>query len=259
MTLFRCTDLSVDHGAAALSRDRLACQRDVIHVVCARLDEPVAGAIDLLDDDERARAARFVFYRDRRRFVAAHAWTRLALASCLNRTPESLRFSIGGRGKPRLVDASPDVRFNLSHAGERALLAIALGQEVGVDIEEHRPIEVFELARRFFTPKEVRSIEALAASEQTCAFFRFWTRKEAFIKALGEGLSFPLDGFEVSVADGRVSQFLRAYTAAAKPLGCWRIVSLGAEPGYSAALAATAAPWRVVRWDAIGQHPVRPQ
>jgi 4'-phosphopantetheinyl transferase len=228
--------------------DRLDLTGNDIHVVRVRLDVAIGCAADLLDDDERHRASRFVFERDHRRFVIAHAWVRILLGRCLSRRPESLRFVAGPHGKPALADAAIDLRFNLSHAGERALVALALGRDVGVDIEEERQIDALELASRFFAPAESEALRALAPSERIPAFFRCWTRKEAFIKALGEGLSFPLREFEVSVADDHSSQLLRS-CATPDMLRCWRIARLASEPGQAAALAATAGDWRVVQWE----------
>jgi 4'-phosphopantetheinyl transferase len=229
---------------------RLQLLSSDVHVVLCRLDQTLGDMMELLDDVERKRADRFVFEPDRHRFVAAHAWVRIVLGRCLDRAPESLRFTAGARGKPRLADAAVDLRFNLSHAGERALLAVTCGQEVGVDIERHRSIEVGDLARRFFAPSECQALQALGSSEQLSAFFRCWTRKEAFIKALGDGLSCPLDGFAVSVADDDESpQLLRSCTEVPDALARWRIVSLPMEPGYAAAIAAGAGRWRIVRWN----------
>src|SRR5688572_20859640 len=117
------------------------------------------------------------------------------------------------------------LRFNLSHAGERALIAVSLGREVGVDIEEVRPIESLTLADRFFAPAEFRAIEALSPAARTDAFFRCWTRKEAFIKAHGAGLSAPLDSFEVDLTTADTPQLLRACHDPAM-YERWRIVSL---------------------------------
>jgi 4'-phosphopantetheinyl transferase len=228
--------------------ERIECRPELVHVISIRLDTPLGGDFDLLDRAERDRAASFVFDRDRRRFVRAHAWTRLALGSCLECPPDSLRLSVGPRGKPYLIDPPTDVRFNLSHSGERAVLAIALGQDVGVDIEEHRSVEVTELRDRYFAPQEVAAIASLPDTERLPAFFRCWTRKEAFIKALGDGLSFPLDGFEVSIAEEWSAQLLRGCRAAPEALERWRIVALRSEPGYSAALAASSTASRVRQW-----------
>ena len=255
LTIFRAgTVVAASHAARRRHLERIECRADVVHVVGICLDDAIDGAIDLLDGEERDRAARFVFDEDRRRFITSHAVTRLVLANCLGCAAESLRFSRSPFGKPRLVDPSQDVRFSLSHAGERALLAIALGQDVGVDLEAHRAIDVIEVARRFFGSREIEALEMLPEAERSPAFFRCWARKEAFIKALGQGLSFPLDGFEVSVADDASPQLLRACAVAPDALNCWRIVALDAGPGYAAALAAGPTSWQVCRWEATPQR-----
>jgi 4'-phosphopantetheinyl transferase len=227
---------------------RLQLLPNDVHVFLFRLDETLPGAIELLDDVERARANRFVFEQDRRRFVTAHAWVRIVLARCLDRAADSLRFTAGARGKPRLVDIAVDLRFNLSHSGERALLAVTCGREVGIDIEKHRSVEIGDLARRFFAPSEWQALLALDPSEQIPAFFNCWTRKEAFIKALGDGLAYPLDGFEVSLRDDDSPQLLRSCSASPDAISRWRIVSLPVESGYQAAIAAGAGDWRIIRW-----------
>jgi len=243
-----CSEIEENGKVRVQNVERIDCRQDVVHVITVCLDETVDGMLDLLDPEERDRAARFVFDRDRRRFIVSHAWTRLALASCLDCAPESLRFYAGPTGKPRLLGTPGDVRFNVSHSGERALVALALGQEVGVDIEQHRPVDVIELANKFFERSEIKSLERLSQTKRVAAFFRCWTRKEAFVKALGNGLAFPLDGFKVSVLDDHSSQLLCACDAAPEALDCWRIIGLRTDPGYSAALAAGRSPWRVVQW-----------
>lgn len=225
---------------------RVELTPDDIHVVRFRLDEPCDES--LLDAEERGRAARFVFERHGRRFVAAHAWMRAVLGRCLDRPAASLRFAAGSHGKPRLVDPPADIRFNLSHAGERALLAVGLGREIGVDLEEERPIETLEIAQRFFASTEYACLESLPADERHAAFFRCWTRKESFIKAVGEGLSFPLKRFEVSLVREDAPQLLLACRAPEQALARWRIVSLPIDRGYAAALTAEAGDWRVHRW-----------
>jgi 4'-phosphopantetheinyl transferase len=221
---------------------------------------PVDGewpdAIDLLDQAERDRAARFVFDRDRRRFVLSHAWLRLVLGRFLDRPARSLRFATANRGKPHLVDPPLDLRFNLSHAGERALIAVTLGREVGVDIEAMRDVDVAALARRFFAAGETDALLALPEAEQRAAFLRCWTRKEAFIKALGDGLTFPLDQFEVNHApEPEARQLLRWCNGDDDPTTRWRIVPIEVDEGYTAALAAEAGDWDVASWTAPRTRP----
>jgi 4'-phosphopantetheinyl transferase len=223
----------------------------VVHVVSVPLDGLMPGALEVLDDEERARAARFVFDRHRSRFIAAHACLRLLLGQYIGQAPGGLRFAVGARGKPRLLDGGTDVRFNLSHSGDLALIAVSVGIEVGVDIEQGRPDALLDLARRFFAPGEVAALEALPMAEQAGAFVRGWTRKEAFIKALGDGLSFPLDQFEVSLAPDAAGQLLLGCGSDLDATARWRLVSLAAPPGYAAALAGEGADWHVVQWTCL--------
>jgi len=138
-------------------------------------------------------------------------------------------------GKPQLAGVSRGVRFSLSHSGECALLAISVGREVGVDVEEHRPVDFLSLARSAFSPHERAALEELPMNEHADAFYRCWTRKESFIKARGDGLSFPLDGFDVSL-DADAAQLLIACPASPEDVSRWTIRNLPANPGYSAAI-----------------------
>lgn len=159
----------------------------------------------------------------------------------------TLRFITTAYGKPSLIEAdNPQaVRFNMSHSGERALVAVTSGREVGVDIEEEKPIsDLIDLARRFFAPGEVAELISLPDAARSAAFFRCWTRKEAVVKAVGEGLSYPLDGFEVPLDASCGSQELVVGGLE------WRVVSLPVDVPYVAALAAAAGDWRIERWDA---------
>lgn len=181
----------------------------------------------LIDDEERAQAARFRFERDRRRFIARRAKLRIALGRRTNRAPERLAFTAGPFGKPELAGDGP--RFSLSHSAERMMLAFA-EVEVGCDMEriddemEWRPI-----ADRLFAPGESAQLAALPESAGRRGFFDCWARKEAFVKALGQGLSYPLDAFEVSVD-----------AAAALRSGGegWVIASVPAGTGFAGAVVA---------------------
>lgn len=161
---------------------------------------PLVGddAQALLSDDERARQRSFISPELRRRFGAARAGLRKLLGRHLDRDPHSLAFATGEFGKPRL--AGNQVHFNLSHCEERAVLAISDAAEVGIDLERERPIEHVDLPKRYFHRNEVAAITAPRdAAEQRRAFFLVWTLKEAVVKALGTGLSTPLDSFEVAI------------------------------------------------------------
>ena len=225
-----------------------------IHIVRIELDsvDVTDEQWTLLDEDERRRAERFVHESDRRRFVVAHALTRIILGRCVSRLPQSLRFAVASHGKPTLAEPSGRLRFNLSHAGDLALLAISHDHELGVDIECDRPIEALDLASRFFSPGEYIALSSLPPQQRQEAFFRCWSRKESFIKALGDGLSFPLDGFEVSLADEPTDesggQILLACQAAPIELERWTIASLPIDRGYTAAVTASGRSWEMVRW-----------
>jgi 4'-phosphopantetheinyl transferase len=156
----------------------------------------LAALTGLLGADERARADRFRFARDRRRFIVRRARLRQWLGAWVGRAPESLAFVENSHGKPLLVDGPP---FSLSHSRDMMLLAIG-DAEVGCDIEWIDPaLDWAPLAGTFFTASEGAALAALPPEAARRAFFACWARKEAFVKALGLGLSYPLDAFDVSV------------------------------------------------------------
>jgi 4'-phosphopantetheinyl transferase len=181
-------------------------------LVVASLDADAGAAAALLSADERQRAARFVFERDRRRYAAARARLRQLLGERLGVAPESLQFVYSPHGKPALArrPGQRDLRFNLSHCGDVAAYAFAEGREVGVDVEAVRPLPgADEVAMRFFSHRERAAYLRLAASARPQGFFDCWTRKEAFVKALGHGLSHPLEAFDVSLTPGwTISSFV---------------------------------------------------
>lgn len=164
--------------------------------------EPLSfeAAEALLSDDEKARGLRFVTAALRHRFVAGRARLRSLLGAHLGLDPHTLVFAENAFGKPRLADR-PSVHFSLSHSGDQAVLAVSEQREIGIDIERVRPLDHLDLARRYFHPNEVAAIEAVREpDEQLLAFFRIWTLKEAVVKAIGKGLSIPLDTFDLSIA-----------------------------------------------------------
>lgn len=168
------------------------------------LDLPAGGlsrCAGLLDAGERARAARFVRPADRDRYAASHAALRLIFGRALGRDPAGLRFAAGPAGKPDLAGPGrAEIAFNLSHSGAHALVGIARGAPVGVDVEVHRPLpDALRIARAHFAPDEAAALGALPAGAVEPAFFGLWTRKEAVAKALGAGLSLPLGGFSLTL------------------------------------------------------------
>ncbi len=162
----------------------------------------VKNYISILSDEEKKKASAFRFSDDRARYIISHAVLRLLLSEYLGEKPEEIVFYTDNRGKPYiLLDSKcPDIFFNLSHSHEIALIAIYRGQEIGVDIEYiSRTINSDGIARRFFTINENKKLNSLSGKLRKEAFFRCWTRKEAFLKAKGLGLSGSLKSFEVSI------------------------------------------------------------
>jgi 4'-phosphopantetheinyl transferase len=154
---------------------------------------------DLLSEDEHYRAARFRSDQHRRRFVAGRAILRALLAVYLQRSPAELRFGSGEFGKPSLLEAD-GIHFNLSHTGDLTLYAVTRGQPVGVDVESVRPFpDALEIAERFLSPSEYSLLKALPESDRERAFLISWTRKEAYLKATGRGLSLDTKLFSISV------------------------------------------------------------
>ena len=213
-----------------------------IEVVMARLDpepEAVRALAAWLCDAERQRAGRFHFDRDRRRFVVARARLRQLLAARLGVRPEWVTLAYGKNGKPALAQrfADTDWRFNVAHCDDVAVYAFSPGREIGIDIEAIRAVrEADDIAARFFSRRENQAYLALAPGDKPLGFFNCWTRKEAFVKALGDGLSMPPDRFDVSLAPGEPAQILRVEGTPGEDSG-WRLDSFSPLPGFVAALA----------------------
>lgn len=190
-----------------------------------------------LSEDEIARAERFRFDRHRRAFVLGRAALRALLGSYLGTRPQQVCFTYGPQGKPALADASCSLRFNASNSGELAACAFMRGCEIGVDVEQHRPVRDLEhIAQRFFSAEEAAEVLELPVAEKDAAFFNCWTRKEAYIKALGGGLSIPLDSFQVTLRPGALARMvsLNGSTAAACQ---WTLHNFTPAAGYTGAIA----------------------
>ena len=188
-----------------------------------------------LSPDERARADRFRFSHDARRFVNGRAWLRHMLGWWRREEPSRLHFHYNDQGRPWL-DGGPE--FNLAHCESSAVLAVAGASRVGVDIECLRPGPDNDLvAGQFFAPGERARLRQLPEGERAAAFLRCWTRKEALLKALGGGLSLPLDAFEVAFETGHQPALLRSAMAGAEPAD-WALRDLSELwPGHVVALA----------------------
>ena len=200
--------------------------------------EAVYASAALLSDGERQRASRFAFDRDRNRFIVARAWLRRLLAERLDVEPGSVEFAYGPRGKPALAGPLADsgLRFNVSHSDDLAVYAFSRGREIGVDVEAVRAMPDGDgIAARFFSHRENEAYLALDARDRPLGFFNWWTRKEAFIKALGDGLYHPLDSFDVSLAPGEPAEILRIGHVPGDHCG-WRLRSFAPFPGYVGAV-----------------------
>ena len=220
-----------------------------------RVDLEAVGAGEsrwqqMLSSDELTRAAAFHFSRDRQRFVASRALLRTVLAGYLATDPGGLTFSYSDKEKPSLdaTYANRGITFNISHSGGIALLAVTRGREIGVDVEQVRPDADLEaIARRFFSAGEQSQFAALPAEEKVEAFFRCWTRKEAYIKATGDGLSLPLSQFDVSLAAGDRNALL-ATRPDVSEAGRWLLQEVPGGPGYIAALCVRGQDWKLNDW-----------
>lgn len=205
---------------------------------------------EVLSPDERSRAARFHFAADRQRFVASRAWLRTILAALLVTEPSELNFSYSTNQKPSLgvAHAGSGITFNVSHSGGIALYAFARRREIGVDVEQiRRDFDVESIAQRFFSACEQKHLAALPESEKVEAFFRCWTRKEAYIKATGEGLSLPLSQFDVSLEALETNALLATRPDSAEAER-WSIREVSGGAGYSAALCVRGRDWRLAHW-----------
>lgn len=221
----------------APANDPPALGADDVHIWRIALDrEDVDRA--WLSSDELARADRFVQARDRIRFVAGRAALRGILAGYLAAAPDQLEFSYGRAGKPALAGQwiSSEIQFNLSHSQAVGLLAVSRERSLGIDIEWMNPAtSVMEICERFFSECEISTLRELPEEAKAAGFFQCWTRKEALIKAVGEGLSIPLDSFDVSF--GNEPAGLKSVRSEFTDISRWKLYDLPIEPGYAAALA----------------------
>ena len=188
-----------------------------------------------LSANERERASRFHFPKDSDRFIAAHGSLREILARYLHRKPAQLTFSVDQQGKPALVDSK--LEFNLSHSSDFALLAVTRERNIGVDVERIRTdMELENIAIHNFSKIEISELMALPLEQRIAGFFNCWTRKEAYIKAHGLGLSLPLDSFDVSLIPDQPAN-LRATRPNPQEAVRWTMRSLDVAPNYAGALA----------------------
>jgi 4'-phosphopantetheinyl transferase len=224
-----------------------------IHIFCAWLDVPPARRAQLtetLSEDERVRAARFVFERDKNRFVAGRGVLREILGWLLQVEPERLAFSYSARGKPQLAApvAGRSLHFNLAHSEALVVYAVSRAQEVGIDVELIRPVrEAEEIAAQFFSEGEFAKWHSLPNDRKTEAFFNCWTRKEACLKSTGQGIGGTLNQIDISFISGGPEPV--PDTAKNSPVAApWHIQALTPASSYAGALAVKHRPMHVTCW-----------
>lgn len=214
-------------------------------------DSTVEYLLPILCVAERQRAERFRFQKDRKQFVVTRSVLRIILGRYLEREPSTLSFCYNQYGKPELAstsDRNQTIRFNLSHSHGLALIAVAQNLDVGIDLEYIRPNVSWEaIAQSYFSPKERDMLHQLPAALKALAFFTVWTRKEAYIKATGKGLSLPLDRFDVSVVPGEPAKLL-SVQGDDREAERWLLMELTIGSGYAATLAAGAGYWQIKLW-----------
>lgn len=231
----------------------IALNQNEVHVWMANLDnqQPFTEVLwRALSGDEQERAARFRFLKDRLQFIFARGILREILGCYLKVPPGSLRFQYSAYGKPSLAEefCSTRLQFNISHTNGIILLAFAIDLELGIDVEKvQSDLATEELAERYFSAHEVAVIRSLPKSLRAEAFFNCWTQKEAFIKAIGEGLSCPLDQFDVVPTPGEPAGLL-ATRMQGNPASKWVLKRLNVKPGFKAAIAVENKEWELSCW-----------
>ena len=222
------------------------------HVWCVELDQSPSRTdklFQLLSEEEQQRAKQFRFEEKRGHFIVGRATLRQLIGGCLKASPAALEFSYTQRGKPELAGAlAGKVHFNVSHSDSLALIALTRVCPVGVDVERVRPRQYdMEIARRFFTARESAGLESLQEAERPSAFFNLWTRKEAWLKATGVGISESLGRVEISFLPGEPACVVSVVD---KPEEAkeWTLVELKPAKGFVGALAIRARGLNVRCW-----------
>ena len=248
---------------------------DEVHVWRAKLEWPaeyIANWYDVLSRDERERAERYHFQVDRNRHVIGRFLSKILIGRCLHIKAASVSFTYDAKGKPRLANnhgrstyrsgktvrtsgATSTLNFNISHSGDYILVALAYGRDLGVDIERIRKdFDPNLVAKRFFAKRESLILAALPESTMHDAFFACWTRKEAYVKAHGEGLDLALDQFDVAFLPGEEAQLLETRHDPAEA-SRWVLRNLDAGENYKAALAIQGSSVRLKFWEWPGELP----
>lgn len=252
------SDLSLITTSPSLPSPRRGLPAGEIHVWQARLDE-LTGAVsqyaEHLSDDEQERAARYFFKRDSDYYIIGRGVLRILLGFYLGIKPRQVQFQYGSNGKPVLHESysrKADLHFNLAHSKDMAVYAFGHDCDIGIDIEFIRPLlDAEQIAARFFSQRENALLSSLPQEQRRIAFFNCWTRKEAYIKALGSGLSQPLDQFAVSLAPGEPARFLHIAGKAQEEIARWKLNAWTPLSGYVAALAVNKADFEITQWQVV--------
>jgi len=204
---------------------------DIWKICLKASDSQLSDYWQILSTEEKDRALQFYFKKETNAFIVSRAMLKTLCANYLYLKPQEIQLSYGEFGKPYLKASNLD--FNISHSAGQALMAFTSGSEIGIDIEKLNPdIEIEKLVKRFFSINEAKTVLALERSQRVTAFFKCWTRKEAFIKAVGKGLSFPLDQFDVTIHEEVKFLSINGDENLAEE---WSLVSFAPEKNFTAA------------------------
>ncbi|TNE95151.1 MAG: 4'-phosphopantetheinyl transferase superfamily protein [Gammaproteobacteria bacterium] len=221
--------------------------KDDVHVWMLHLkdkEELLREYCTILSSDEIDRVFRYKSESSKKRFILARIKLREILSRYTGSSPSNLRFSLGAYGKPSLEGCS-EIRFSQANAGDYTLIAVSRNRELGVDLERVVDVDFPAISNRFFSEDEKNALRKLEVSEKLNAFFRIWTRKEAYVKALGVGLSYPMQVFSTSpISENGDSHVYDHSCTMAKTF--WRVMEIGSPEGYRAALVAAGSDWRCI-------------
>jgi 4'-phosphopantetheinyl transferase len=247
------TTWSTPPAEYALLEDEVHVWRATLHWPSA-LGEPM---VRLLSPDEREKMASFYFEQDRLRYLVGRVAVRTLLGRLSGAPASDLRFEYSAFGKPSLAGRKPQFQFNISHSADIVVIALARGRAVGIDVECIRSrVAIMPIAARYFSVKEYETLANLDSATQLGAFFVCWTRKEAYLKARGDGLQLPLNRFEVDFRPGEEPR-LTANLDDPRELTRWSLRELDVGQDYKAALAAEGSNWRLKCWDWSPYLPIR--
>ena len=237
-----------------VSDPRPTLPADEVHLWRIPLDRSgpeVARLASVLSDGEEARAARYREGPIRDRFIVGRGAVRSILAGYLGRVPGVLEIVYGHQGKPALARrvGDPPLEFNLAHSDNLGLLAVAYGRALGTDLERVRPMpDAARIAERFFSTAEAEAFRRVSEAGRVDAFFQCWTRKEAFIKAIGAGFGMPLDQFDIAFGPGVPPRLLRV-EGRPEEVARWTMRDVDAGPGFIAVVAVEGVGWEVRTFD----------